>query len=193
MRNLIPFLIAITITVFVINYISASSDVRQASLKSEATIANAAEAFLDKVADSGAVTAKDYTSLMTQLMSTGGTFNISMTVTRLYPIPDPAEAGSYVLDYRPAYGWTTSKGGFPNDYIDPNWQSSNGTPAPVGVQYLVKSDNVALMIQQVDAMSYQRTMVSRLSTGANLGEWSYAKAVRDSGNSIVGNQPEPIE
>lgn len=193
MRNFIPFVIAVILTVYFINYINVSSDVRQAAIETETNIANAAEAFLDKVADSGAVTAKDYTGLMTQLMATGGTFNISMTVTRLYPIPDPAEAGSYVLDYRPAYGWTTTKGGFPNDYVDPNWQSSTGSPVPVGVQYLVKADNVALMIQQVDAMDYQRSMVARLHMGTNLGEWAYAKAVRDSGNSIVGNQPEPIE
>lgn len=193
MRNFIPFLIALVIAVFFINYINISNQVKQSALKSEATIANASEAFLDTVADSGGITAKDYTSLLTKLMSTGGTFNVTITVNRLYPIPDPDEAGSYVLDYRPAYGWSTAKGGFPNDYKDPNWQSAAGKSAPVGVQYLVKADTVALNIKQVDAMDYQRTMVSRLSTGTTLGDWSYAKAVRATGNSVVGNQQEPIE
>lgn len=193
MRNFIPFIIAITITVAFINYINVSTQVKATAISSEAKIENAAEAFLDKVADSGAVTAKDYTALMTALMATGGAFNVNITVTRLYPIPDPSEPGSYVLDYKPAYGWHSTKGGFPVDYKDPNWQGSNGSPAPVGVQYLVKADNVALTIQQVDAMDYQRSMVARLSIGTNLGEWAYAKGVRDTGNSIVGNQPEPFD
>lgn len=192
MRNFIPFIIAITITVFFINYINVSTQVKQTALKSEATIANSVEAFLDKAADSGAITAKDYTALMSELMATGGTFRIVITVDRLYPIPDPDEPGSYVMDYLAAYGWSSDKGGFPSDYTDPKWQSSTGAPAPVGVQYLVKADNISLTIQQVDAMDYQRTMVSRLSMGSNLGEWSYAKAVRDTGNSIVGNQPDPM-
>lgn len=192
MRNFIAFLIGITLITIFLNFTSISTQVKQSALKSEATIANSAEAFLDKVADSGAITAKDYTALMAELMSTGGTFNINITVTRLYPIPDPSEPGSYIMDYKPAYGWTTSNGGFPADYVDPNWQSANGIAAPKGVQYLVKNDNVALNIVQVDAMDYQRTMVSRLSHGTNLGVWPYSKAVRDTGNSIVGNQQEPI-
>ena len=192
MRNFIAFLIVITVTTFFVNYINVSNQVKRTAMSSEATIQNAAQAFLDKAADSGAVTAKDYTALMTELMSTGGTFKISITVDRLYPIPDPDEPGSYIMDYRAVYGWHSDQGGFPNEYQDPNWQSSTGKPAPMGVQYLVKADNIALHIQQVDAMDYQRSMVSRLSHGVNLGQWSYAKGVRDTGNSIVGNQPDPM-
>lgn len=192
MRNFIPFVIAITVTVFFVNYLNVSNQVKQTALKSENTIANAAEAFLDKAADSGAITAKDYVSLLNELMSTGGTFRVTITVDRLYPVPDKTEPGSYVMDYLAAYGWSSDKGGFPADYQDPNWQSSVGAPAPKGVQYLVKADNIQLTIDQVDAMDYQRSMVSRLSIGANLGQWAYAKAVRDTGNSIVGNQQDPL-
>lgn len=192
MRNFIPFIIAVTITVFFINFVNVSNQVKQSATKSEATITNAAEAFLDKVADSGAISSKDYTNLMSQLMATGGTFNINITVSRLYPIPDPHESGSYIMDYRPAYGWNSTQGGFSNTYTDPNWQSAEGKPAPLGVQYLVKADNIALVIKQVDAMDYQKTMVTRLLNGTNLGEWAYSKAVRDSGNSIVGNQQDPL-
>lgn len=192
MRNFLGFIIAVTITVFFINYINVGTQVKRTAISSEAVIANASEAFLDKVADSGAITSKDWTRLSTELMKTGGTFNITLTVSRLYPIPDPVEDGSYVLDFRPAYGWTSTKGGFPDNYVDPNWQSGQGNPAPVGVQYLVKADNVALTIQQVDAMDYQRTMVARMSLGANLGQWNFAKAVRDTGSTITGNQTEPF-
>ncbi|MFF2798070.1 hypothetical protein [Lysinibacillus xylanilyticus] len=193
MRNFMGFVIGIVVVTLFINQINVSSQVKQSALKSEASIQNASEAFLDKVADSGAITAKDYTQLSTALMSTGGTFTINITVSRLYPIPDSSEPGSYVMDYKPAYGWSTNKGGFPAEYQDPNWQNSTGAPAPRGVQYLVKGDNVSMDIVQVDAMDYQRSMVARLHHGTNLGNWSYGRAVRDTGNSIVGNQPEPMD
>lgn len=192
MRNIIGFMLSITLTVMAINYMNVSNQTKESAMKSEVVIDNATRAFLDKVADSGAITAKDYTTLVSSLQSTGGTFNVNITVTRLYPIPDPHEEGNYYLDYRPAYGWLSTRGGFPNDYKDPNWQAEHGSPVPVGVQYLVKGDNVALQVNQVDAMDYQRSIVSRLGTGVNLGEWSLSKAVRDTGNAIVGNQQDPL-
>lgn len=193
MRNFIAFAIAIAVTVGFINYFNNSNQVKKTAIKSEVSIKNASESFLDIVADKGAITAKDYVSLQNKLMSTGGAFDISITVTRLYPVPVKDEDGQYSLEYKPAYGWSTAKGGIPKDYVDPNWQSSNKTEAPKGVQYLVKGDNVALVIKQTDAMSYQRTLVTRMNQGVNLGQWSYAKSVRSTGNSITGNQQEPIE
>ena len=185
-------MLSITLAVMAINYLNVSNQTKESAMKSEVVIDNATRAFLDKVADSGAITAKDYTSLISSLQSTGGTFNVNITVTRLYPIPYPHEGGNYYLDYRPAYGWLSTRGGFSADYKDPNWQAEHGSPVPIGVQYLVKGDSVALQVKQVDAMDYQRSIVTRLGTGVNLGEWSLSKAVRDTGNAIVGNQQDPL-
>lgn len=193
MRNFIAFAISVVVVVGFINYFNNSSQVKKTAIKSEVNIKNAAESFLDMASDKGAITSKDYVGLQNQLMATGGAFDISITVTRLYPVPVKEEPEQYQLEYRPAYGWSTSKGGMANDYVDPNWQSSNKTEAPKGVQYLVKSDNIALVIKQTDAMSYQRTLTTRMNQGTKLGEWAYAKSVRSTGNSITGNQQEPIE
>jgi hypothetical protein len=192
MKNIIMFLLALACVVFYINYTNNSAQVKKQASQSETLINNAAASFLDKVGDSGAITSKNYTQLQTQLMNTGGAFSVTITVTRLYPVPDPNTANSYVMDYRPAYGWTSDQGGISDKYVDPNWQTALYGAAPKGVQYLVKADNVALVIKQTDAMPYQRTMVARLATTANLNTWSYSNSVRNTGNAIVGNQPEPL-
>lgn len=187
MKNILSFAIAIGITVFFINFINISNQVKQSAIKSETIVANAVDSFLDTVADSGAINYKDYIVLMNQLGSTGGTFDVAINVTRLYPVPDPTQAGSFYMDYRPAYGWHSSKGGIQADYRDAKWPEGINA-SPVGVQYFVKSDNIAVTIKQTDAMDYQRSVITRLAMTVQLGEWNRSKAVRNTGNSIVGNE-----
>lgn len=187
MKNIISFAIAISVTVFFINFITISNQVKQSAIKSETIVSNAVEAFLDTVGDSGAFNYKDYVVLVNQLNSTGGTFDISINTTRLYPIPDESQPGAFYMDYRPAYGWHSSQGGMQADYKDAKWPTGQAN-APSGVQYLVKSDNIALTIRQTDAMDYQRSIVTRLSMKVEMGEWNRSKAVRNTGNSIVGNE-----
>lgn len=188
MKNLISMAIALIVAVICISTITVGNQVRQSATKSEMIIKNASEAFIDKVIDTGAINHKDYLGLMTQLNATGGTFSVTINVDRLYPVPVENEPGNFVMDYRPAYGFHSDQGGVTKDYRDPRWSVEQYGPAPVGIQYLVKSDNLSLVIKQVDAMDYQRTLLNRLSTNVVLGEWSYAKAVRNTGNSIVGNE-----
>lgn len=193
MKNILMFLLSLAMAAFFIVYSLNSSQIKAQSIKTEQTIQSAASAFVDRVSDTGALTFKDYNQLQSQLSGTGAAFNIAITVSRLYPVPDPSVPDSYILDYKPAYGWTSEQGGLSQNYVDPNWQVPVNGPAPKGVQYFVKADNFSVTIKQVDAFPYQRTLTSRMRGSANLGTWSFSKAVRDSGNAIVGNQPEPLE
>lgn len=190
MTRLFGFVIALTITVFAVTYISISHQTKESALKSELTVTNALESFLDIVADKGAVTSKDYTTLLNQLNSTGATYEVTISVSRLLPTPSDAEPGSYEMEYFPAYGWKSSQGGLTADYVDPNWAGRNA--APKGTQYLNKGDNVQLVLKQTSLMNYQRTMVTRLNQGTTLGDWSYAKSVRNSGTSITEQQQAPM-
>ena len=187
MNNLIQFTIAVALTVFGVIYITFSTQVKEAAFTNETLIANAAEAFLDKTVDSGAVTHKDYFTFITQLQSTGGTFEVDITVSRILPVPDETEPGSYTMEYVPSYGWSSDLGGVQKDYVQKDWSGQGA--APKGVQYLVKGDNVQLVVKQVDAMNYQRTILVKLNQGSMQGgNWSYSRAVRNTGSAIILNQ-----
>ena len=128
MADLKVVIIGIVIFISLLGLIILSANIHIHQINAENTIVEATQTFLDTVSDRGSLTWRDYDQLVTALNSTGGTFEITVTIQRMFAIPDssplspnyvppdpadpqPIQYG-FTRDYRPIYGFSSKEGSF---------------------------------------------------------------------------------
>jgi len=124
MADLKVIIIGVFVFVSLFGLIILSSNMHTHMIVSENTIIESLQEFLDTVTDRGAITWNDYDNLVTSLASTGGTFDVFVTVHRMFAIPDTSPlspnfnptppagqmVGGFTRDYRPIHGVSTRDG-----------------------------------------------------------------------------------
>ena len=197
MADLKTIIIGIFIFVSLLGLIILSANIHTHQINSENTIIEAKQEFLDTVTDRGAITWADYDKLVTALSSTGGTFNIIITVQRMFAIPDnsplspagenpAAIMGGFTRDYRPIYGLSTRDGSFDRLQLPYNAETGEGTI------FMRRHDLVTLHIQQTSYMQHQLNALRQMNLSQDLREWTLARASRNAGNQMVDNENPPI-
>lgn len=195
MQDLGTAIISIVLFVILLSSILFSGSIQKTQIVTENIIIESTQEFMDTVTDRGSITWGDYDKLVKSLSSTGGTFDLFVTVNRMYSIPDSSplspQIGStdngFVKDYRPVYGLSTRDGSWLR--LDNDYDISTGE----GPLFLRRHDLVTLLVKQTSSMQYQTNMLRRLNLSPGLREWSLARGSRNSGNHMVENENPPIE
>ena len=190
-------IIGLTIFVTLLGLIILSSNIHTHQIASENIIIEAKQEFLDTVTDRGAITWGDYDNLVTGLTATGGTFEIFVTVNRMFAIPDSSPLspnypptggimGGFTRDYRPIHGLSTRDGSWNRLQLPHNAEDGEGTI------FMRRHDLVTLHIQQTSYMQHQLNMLRQLNMTPGLRQWTSARASRNAGNQMVDDERPPI-
>jgi hypothetical protein len=188
-KSILPYAIFTVITcIFIVGFIIFSQWINTRAVESEQTITEATQTFLDTVTDRGALTRRDFDMLMANLGATGGTFDVTVIVERMFAIPntsplsplyDPSAVvpSDFVRDYRHIHGFSTRDGSF----------ASLTEPL-----MLRRHDLVSLQIRQTSFMDHQLNMTRQQNMPQFMREWYFARGVRNSGNLMIENESPPI-
>ena len=194
MADLKVIVIGIIIMVTLFGLIIMSANIHTHQIASENIIIEAKQTFLDTVTDRGAIVWNDYDSLITRLAATGGTFEVYVTVHRMFAIPDTsplspvfgiAPAGQeigFTRDYRPVHGLSTRDGSF--TAINP---MAGGEAV-----FLRRHDMVTLRLEQTSMMQHQVNALQQLNMQPGLRTWTLARASRNSGHQLIEGAPPPM-
>jgi len=152
----------------------------------ETQINEAMHTFIETVVDRGALHQNDVDLLLGQLVGTGGTFEFSIVVNRLFPIPhtsplnphfNTAGASGFVMDFRPIHGFSTMDG------------SLHTLDEPL---ILRRHDNLSIVLRQATLMPHQLNQERQFGFAQTHRTWTFSRAVRNDGNAQVGNEAPPI-
>jgi hypothetical protein len=195
MSRLITYTIFFFTSIAVITYTLFSFFIHQEAVRTELQINEACKTYLDTVTDKGAITNHDYMIFLDDLGKAGGGFEISMTVNRLYAVPD--DDLGYTNEYLPAYAFSSDTPVTDADVVPAAAVIGNSTRFPAGTavddaQYLRKFDVVRLVVKQTSMMKWQVNVLRQMGISNSLREWSFARGCRDSGSTQVKNEPPPI-
>ena len=204
MADLKVVVIGIVIFVSLLGLIILSANIHTHQIASENAIVEAKQEFLDTVTDRGAITWHDYDNLITALSATGGTFEVSVVVNRMFAIPDRSPlspqtptyewdpiAGvnrpvyGFIRDYRPIHGVSTRDGSWNRLQLNPADPDS-------GTIFMRRHDLVTLTINQTSLMQHQTNMLRQLNMTPGLRTWTLARASRNAGNQMVDDEAAPI-
>ena len=190
MADLKVVIIGVVIFVTLLGLIILSANIHTHQIASENIITEAKQEFLDTVTDRGAITWHDYDNLVTSLASTGGTFDVTVTVQRMFSIPDSSALSpnhstwdgvtyGFTRDYRPIHGISSKDG---------SWDALQWD----GTIYIRRHDLVTLTIGQTSYMQHQTNMLRQLNLTPGLRTFTLARASRNSGNQMVDDEAPPI-
>lgn len=182
MKSILSYTLFVITAALLIAYVLFSTWIHNEAVEKTLIFDQAVKTFLDTITDKGALSERDYSVLVNHLGRTGGAFDITVTVERMYAVPDAS--GGFVQDYRPAYAFSSRLGDFP--YTD-----GVGNDI-IPTQYFRKFDLVTVTIQQTAMMGYQRNQIAQLMQPTHLRSWTFTRGVRSDGNSIINNEPPPI-
>ena len=190
--------IGVVIFVSLLGLIILSSNIHTHQIASENIIIESKQAFLDTVTDRGAITWEDYDQLITSLAATGGTFDVFVTVNRMFAIPDTSPlspqypppgglmVGGFTRDYRPIHGVSTRDGSWNRLRLPNNPVTGEGTI------FMRRHDMVTLHINQTSYMQHQVNMLRQLNLTPGLRTWTLARSSRNAGNQMVDDERPPI-